>query len=68
MLQEGRIRQIGPVDEVFRNPADQQVAEVMGIRNLFRARVVAATGAGLVLDWDGLGLHAPIQPLPGMWT
>ena len=65
VLQEGRIRQIGPVDEVFRYPADHQVAEVMGIRNLFRARVVAATGAGLVLDWDGLGLHAPIQPLPG---
>ena len=64
VLQDGRIRQIGPVDEVFRYPADHQVAEVMGIRNLFPARVVSATGAGLVLDWDGLELRAPDQPFP----
>ncbi len=65
VLRDGRIRQIGPVEEVFRHPADHQVAEVMGIRNLFRARVVQAAGAVLILDWDGLELHATGQPLPG---
>ena len=59
VLQQGQIRQIGPVDEVFRYPVDQQVAEIMGIRNLFRARVLEATPEGLRLDWDGLELQAP---------
>ena len=61
VLQQGRIRQIGPVEEVFRYPVDHQVAEIMGIRNLFRARVIDSTPEGLLLDWDGLELQAPDQ-------
>ena len=62
VLQQGRIRQIGPVEEVFRFPADRQVAEIMGIRNLFRARVLDATPESLLLDWAGLHLQAPLPP------
>ena len=61
VLQEGRVRQIGPVEEVFRHPVDHRVAEIMGIRNLFRARVVDSTPESLLLDWDGLRLRAPHQ-------
>ncbi len=64
VLQRGQIRQIGPVEEVFRYPVDQQVAEVMGIRNLFRARVLAATPEGLRLEWEGIELQAPGTPAP----
>ena len=64
MLQQGQIRQIGPIEEVFRYPGDQQVAEVMGIRNLFRARVLEATPEGLRLDWEGFELQAPGTPVP----
>ncbi len=62
VLQDGQVRQIGPVEEVFRNPVDREVAGIMGIRNFFRARVVEATPQGLLLDWDGLSLLAPNQP------
>ena len=62
VLQDGQVRQIGPVEEVFRNPVDQEVAGIMGIRNFFRARVVEVTPEGLLLDWDGLQLLAPGQP------
>ena len=58
VLQNGRVLQIGPVDQVFRHPADRHVAEIMGIRNLFRADVVAASADGLRLNWQGLEIEA----------
>jgi molybdate transport system ATP-binding protein len=39
------------------------VAEIMGIPNLFRARVTTAHADGLVLDWDGLELSALPQAI-----
>ena len=58
-MRDGRVEQVGPLADVFRNPASRQVAEIMGIPNLFRARVVDAQPDGLMLDWDGLRLVAP---------
>ena len=43
----GCIRQTGPVREVFRRPADAQVAESAGMENVLPAEVVARAG-GLV--------------------
>lgn len=43
----GRIRQTGPVGEVFRHPADAQVAECAGVENVLAAKVVGRAG-GLV--------------------
>ncbi|MFH1572225.1 MAG: ABC transporter ATP-binding protein [Gemmatimonadota bacterium] len=65
VVRDGQVRQVGPVEEVFRHPADESVAGVMGIRNLFRARLAAATPAGLRLEWDGLDLEAAAAPPPG---
>jgi molybdate transport system ATP-binding protein len=62
VIRDGKVEQAGPIDEVFRYPASSEVAEVMGIRNLFRARVVEATADRLLLDWEGLVLEAPPQP------
>lgn len=62
VIQEGRMEQIGPIEEVFRRPVNHDIAEIMGIRNLFRARVVDVTPEGVRLDWDGLPLEAPPQP------
>ncbi|RMF34181.1 MAG: ABC transporter ATP-binding protein [Chloroflexi bacterium] len=62
VIRQGRVEQVGPVEAVFRRPTNRQVAEIMGIRNLFHARVVAGGATGLVLDWDGLRLEAPPQP------
>ena len=63
VIQEGRVRQVGSVEEVSRHPADEHVAGIMGVRNLFSARVTAAAPEGVTLDWDGLGLETR-QPLP----
>jgi molybdate transport system ATP-binding protein len=64
VLRDGRIEQVGPIDDVFRRPANAHVAESMGIRNVLSVTVVAATPEGLVLDWDGIRLSAPPQPAP----
>ncbi len=56
VMRDGRVEQAGPIEQVFRYPANAQVAQVMGIPNIFRARVVAVRLDGLVLDWDGLEL------------
>jgi molybdate transport system ATP-binding protein len=44
---EGRIRQAGPAPEVFRKPADAQVAEALGVENVLPAEI-AGSGNGLV--------------------
>src|ERR1035441_9506255 len=44
---DGRIRQEGPVQEVFRHPADAQVAESVGMENVLPAEAVDREG-GLV--------------------
>jgi molybdate transport system ATP-binding protein len=62
VIREGQVAQVGPIAEVFRRPANYDVAEVMGIRNLFRARLVGVEPGRLLLDWHGLKLEAP--PLP----
>ena len=64
VIREGRVEQVGPLADVFRYPANQHVAEIMGIPNLFRGQVVAAAPDGLVLDWDGLRLVAPPRAIP----
>jgi molybdate transport system ATP-binding protein len=66
IMRDGRVEQVGPIEEVFRRPANAQVAGIMGIANLFRAEVVAVDVSGVALDWDGMLLHAPAQDVePG---
>ncbi|RMF86061.1 MAG: ABC transporter ATP-binding protein [Nitrospinota bacterium] len=66
VMREGRVEQIGPIEEVFRRPVNYRAAEIMGVRNLFRARVLTVTPQGILLDWDGLRLEAPPAPVrPG---
>ncbi|MCS7207253.1 MAG: ABC transporter ATP-binding protein [Dehalococcoidia bacterium] len=64
VMHQGRVVQVGPVQEVFHTPVDAAVARLLGIGNLFTAQVVASTPEGLSLDWDGLLLEALPQPLP----
>jgi molybdate transport system ATP-binding protein len=56
VLRDGRVEQVGPVAEVFLRPASNGVADVMGIRNVIRGRVVASTPV-LTLDWLGTRLE-----------
>ena len=63
VIRDGTLEQVGPIADVFRYPANRPVAEIMGVRNLFGARVVESTAEALLLDWDGLRLHAPPHPI-----
>ena len=40
VMVDGRIRQTGPVQDVFRHPADAQVAESVGVENVLPAEIV----------------------------
>jgi molybdate transport system ATP-binding protein len=44
VLDEGRIRQSGPVQEVFTRPADAAVARIVGVETVEPARVLEASG------------------------
>jgi len=43
VFDDGRIRQSGPVEEVFSKPADLAVARIVGVDTVERARIVAVT-------------------------
>lgn len=62
VMREGRVEQVGPLEAVFRRPASDRVLEILGIPNVFQARVLETTPTGLHLDWDGLSLEAPLEP------
>ena len=63
VIQNGNLDQIGQVEEVFNSPVNHQVASTLGIQNLFQARVVDSRPNGIVLEWDGLYIEAPFQPI-----
>ncbi|MGH2632950.1 MAG: ABC transporter ATP-binding protein [Tepidiformaceae bacterium] len=58
VFDEGRLLQFGPRNEVFRRPASRRVAELTGVTNLWRGRVVASEGANVRVLVDGLVLAA----------
>jgi molybdate transport system ATP-binding protein len=62
----GRVEQIGSIEEVYLRPATPAAMEVLGIPNRMMARVASIAPDKLILDWHGLSLNAPLQPLqPG---
>jgi len=64
VIAEGKVQQVGRLEEVLSSPASWQVARAFGLPNLVRARVRAAAADGLHLDWDGLELLAAPRDLP----
>jgi ABC-type Fe3+/spermidine/putrescine transport system ATPase subunit len=55
----GRMRQAGTAEDVFLHPAHRDVAEFLGIANLFGATVEACGGGTAQLRWNGVRLEAP---------
>jgi len=60
----GRVLQQGPREEVFYRPRNRRVAQMVAMRNIWPAKVVALEGDMAVLDWEGRLLHA-LRP-PGL--
>jgi molybdate transport system ATP-binding protein len=50
VMVDGRIRQTGPVEDVFRHPADAQVAESVGVENVLPAQIVSHHSGLLTLQ------------------
>jgi len=53
VIAAGRIRQAGPVQEVFRRPADAAVAESVGVENIVPAEVLSRHTGLLTLKMGG---------------
>ena len=62
----GRVRQVGPMSDVFSRPADVAVAASLGIEAVLPARVVASSGGVLEVRVANVLLHVaerdPIAP------
>ncbi len=67
VLLDGRVRQTGSPQEVFRRPYDRTVAAFLGIRNVFLAKVTAIERETVSLDWGPYHLESCCDawPLPG---
>ncbi len=68
VMNEGRIVQMGPPDDVYEHPANRFVAGFLGAVNLFAGRVVAAEAGLLVVESEVAGRRlsvahgAPLAP------
>ena len=66
VLRDGRTLQDGPPRDVLTRPDSPEVARLMGLRNVYRARVARMDAAGLsVLDWSGLEVATLARLAPG---
>ncbi|HSF22913.1 MAG TPA: ABC transporter ATP-binding protein, partial [Blastocatellia bacterium] len=63
VVQSGRIEQIGSIEDVYVRPVSSAAMEVLGIPNRIAATVASIGADKLVLDWEGLLLDAPLQPV-----
>jgi molybdate transport system ATP-binding protein len=58
VMVEGRIRQTGPVREVFRHPAGGAVAESIGVENILPASIAARNSGLVAVDVNGIRLES----------
>ncbi len=58
VLLGGRIRQAGPVSDVFAAPADEEVAAFVGVETIVEGRVVDAADGVIGLDVNGRRVEA----------
>ena len=59
VMHDGQIQQVGPVSEVFLNPANETVLNVLGIQNVFTCKVIDISSDRVLMNWDGIKLEAP---------
>ncbi len=58
VMDEGRVLQAGTREDIFYRPSARRVAELVGTRNILRARVGRRNGGLLSLNWKGQELLA----------
>lgn len=65
VLLGGRLRQVGPPQEVFNAPADEEVAAFVGVETVISGQVLDSQGGIVVVDAGGLHLEAVGETSPG---
>jgi len=65
VLLGGRLRQVGPPEQVFAEPADPEVAAFVGMETIVAGRVVACQDGRVVVDVNGVHLEAVGEIPPG---
>jgi molybdate transport system ATP-binding protein len=65
VMVDGRIRQAGPVQDVFRHPADPQVAESVGVENVLPAKIASRERGLLTLEVGAAHLQCVDSYLQG---
>ncbi len=65
VMNEGRIEQIGPPEEIYRDPASEFVADFIGDTNLFDGEVVDRDGESVVLIGGTEGFTVPADGARG---
>ena len=68
VMNEGRIEQVGPAEEIYREPATQFVAEFIGDTNLFEGEVIERDGRPVVEVGGDDGLVVPAEGRSGSAT
>jgi tungstate transport system ATP-binding protein len=58
LLLGGRLRQVGPPDEIFGAPADEEAALFVGVETILPGRVTAAAEEQIQVDVGGASLYA----------
>lgn len=61
VLNDGRVEQVGAVEELYEQPTSQFVADFIGDVNTVPAEVVAAGGDTITVDVGGGGVEVPIR-------
>jgi tungstate transport system ATP-binding protein len=65
VLLGGRVRQVGPPEQVFAGPADPEVAALVGIETIVAGRVVACREGQVIVEVNGRLLEAVGEIPPG---
>jgi spermidine/putrescine ABC transporter ATP-binding subunit len=65
VMAEGRIRQLGKPDDVYRRPADRFVASFVGDVNMLRARLEQRDGPTAIVALGTARVKVPAGPLDG---
>jgi ABC-type Fe3+/spermidine/putrescine transport system ATPase subunit len=66
VMSEGRIRQFGTPEEIYRRPCDRFVASFVGDANVLRGRLDGLDGAHAVVAVGAARVKVPASPLRGV--
>jgi spermidine/putrescine transport system ATP-binding protein len=61
VMNAGRVMQDGTPEQLYHHPANRFVADFIGETNLLSCLVTGRDGDNLVLDWNGVKLHAAMH-------